>query len=246
MTINLPWKSWVIGAALLAAAAFLWNREKRLRGEAERDAEAARLELKNQVVEGAATKKELRGKVDELLANNDLLRQAYEEAVKAAPGAAPVSASKLDTGPLVVKVAPRPDPPLSAAPQAPECAPCALSPGDAISVTVDVLELLTRAGNTLAVGTASVYREDPLPRELLAAGKFQSALSRSMELATPAPPRWGAMLLGVCGLSGCGPGAAVLLPPVTLPLVGWRAEALVGAAAGPGGLVALGGLGGRF
>lgn len=255
MTIALPWKTWLVALALLAAAVFLWNRERRLRTDAERGEEAARLELRNQVVENAATKKELRGKVDELLANNDLLRQAYEEAARAAPDATAVSASRLDTGAIAVKDAPRSASvssgpveraaPAATSPAASEPA-CALAPGDAVSVTVDAIELKTSAGNTLAVGTASVYREQPPPRALLAAGKFQSALSRSVELETARPPRWGVLALGACGFSGCGLGAGVLLPPVTLPLVGWRAEALVGGLVVPGGPLVLGGLGGRF
>jgi len=248
VTIALPWKTWLVALGLLAAAVFLWNREHRLRTDAQRSEEAARLALQNQVVENEATKKQLRGQVDELLANNDLLRQAYEEAVRAAPDATPVSASKLETGTLAVKAAPRPvpapAPPVSGPPPAVD--PCALRPGDGVSVDIDVLELLTMKGNTILIGAARVYREIPPPRELLAAGKFQSALSRSLELEAPRPPRWGVLPLGACGFSGCGLGAGVLLPPATLPLVGWRAEPFLGGLVMPSGPIALAGLGIRF
>ena len=83
---------------------------------------------------------------------------------------------------------------------------------DKVSISVDVLELKTSKGNTLIVGTASAYREGP-PRSLLAAGKFQSSLSTTRELAEPAPKRWGAMALArleKCStISGCVASAAM-------------------------------------
>ena len=261
MTISLPWKTGAVAFALLAAAVFLWNREHGLRGDAQRDAEAARLALKNQIVEGEASKKELAASVSDLLAQNKALAAAFDDAMAAAPDAKPASASRLDTGPLEVKGRFRPpgapDPAaagaLSDAARAGHTGsgtapqdPCVLRPGDAVSVTVDSIELRTGKGNTMVVGAASVYREIPPPRELLAQGRFQSALSTSRELAVQIPPRWGALALGACGAQGCGPGVGVLLPPVTLPLVGWRAEGVLGLVAAPGALLAIGGIGVRW
>jgi len=64
-------------------------------------------------------------------------------------------------------------------------------------------------------------------------------------LAAPSEPRWGAELGGLCTGAGCGLGAGVLLPPVRLPLVGWRAEARLDAVAGPSAALA-GWVGVRF
>ena len=242
-------RPWLIVFALIAAGVYMWNREHRLRGSAELAAEAAQLALKGQIVEGQETKKQLDGSVADLVSQNEALAAALAEAKKAAPDAKAESASRLDTGPLVVHVAPRevasaaPGPPPPAEPAPPTT--CALTQQDKVSVTVNVLELQTGKGNTLIVGTADVYRVGP-PRTLLAGGRFQSSLSETHELAETSPPRWGVLALGACGSGGCGPGVGVLLPPVTVPLVHWRAEAFLGAVAAPGSVLALGGIGVRW
>jgi hypothetical protein len=237
-----PLTPWAVALVLLAGAAFFWNREKRLRGTAEAAAEAAQLALKQQIVEEQSSKAELRDTVKDLVGQNELLREAYEKAVAAAPDAKPESASRLETGPLPVRAQAAHPPPVPATSTPPACA---LTVDDKVSLSVDVLELKTSKGNTLIVGTASAYREGP-PRTLLAEGKFQSSLSTTHELSEPAPKRWGAMALAACGMSGCGPGVGVLLPPWTVPLVGWRVEAFAGAIAAPGASLAIAGIGARF
>ncbi len=267
MTFNwgLPWKTWLIALVFLGAGVYLWNREHRLRLSAGQQAEAAQLQFRGQIVAEQEGKKDLQANRDKLLAENVEIKQAYEAALRAAPGAQTVGAARLDTGPLAVhtpaSVGPAADsksaggagqsrvPPSSTASQVPSALPpggpvvstaCAVWADQHISVEVDALELKTKLGNALVLGTAAVYVDDPV-RALLARGSFRSTFSLAEELARPPPPRWGAGALGICGGGGCGPGVVVAPPPVTLPLVGWRVESLLGAAAPPGaGLSALG------
>lgn len=242
MTFTVPWKSWLVAAALLVAAVFLWNREHRARTDALRSAEAARLELQNQIVAHEQTRRELQGSISGLLENNASLEAALSEARTAAPDAKPVRAARLDTGPLAVAAKPE-------APRVPRAAPavakpCALAVEDAVSIEVDTVDLETKAGNTLVVGTASVFRVDPPPKELLASGRFQAPLSRSEALAPPSEPRWGVAALAFCGAPGCAFGGGPMFPPVRV--LGARVEAVSGLLVGAGGVWLGGSLGLRF
>jgi hypothetical protein len=267
---QIPWKSWLVIFLIMGAAVFLRNRDNRLLTNARADAEAARLSLHNQIVENAATRGQLQGSLDSMLKENTDLRAAYDSARQAAPDVRVISASRLDTGPLKVRGSPPPEQPRGAylprdepgspaverrkdvSPSPPGVSPipttagplCMLTTDDEVSIAVEQLELQTKAGNTLIVGTGLVYREPP--HQLLAGGRFRSQLSDSASLAPPRTPRWGALALGTCGVGGCGLGAGVLLPPWTLPLVGWRLESLVAASALPSGLQATVGAGVRW
>jgi hypothetical protein len=81
------------------AGLWTWNRHRLV--EALRAAEAATLKLKGQIVADVDTAKELQTTVAGLLEQNELLREAYEQAVKDAPGAKLESSAKLSTGPVV-------------------------------------------------------------------------------------------------------------------------------------------------
>jgi hypothetical protein len=269
---QIPWKSWLVIFLIMGAAVFLRNRDNRLLTNARADAEAARLSLHNQIVENVATRGQLQGSLDSMLKENTDLRAAYDSARQAAPDVRVVSASRLDTGPLRVQAPVLPEQPRGSANPAPREGPgspaverrkdvspsppgvspipttagplCMLTTDDEVSIAVEQLELQTKAGNILIVGTGLVYRE--LPHQLLAGGRFRSQLSDSASLALPSVPRWGALALGTCGVGGCGLGAGVLLPVWTLPLVGWKAETLVAASALPSGLQATVGAGVRW
>lgn len=244
------WQEWIkklavqvaVLGVLLGIGVHLWNRERRLRVDAERAGEAAQLALHDLSVEAQKSRGDLERDKKDLIDQNALLREAYEKAVSAAPDAKVVSASRLDTGSIIIQKNQQVYIPAGSPPSE---RPCAVRDGDAvhIHIKVDILELQTKLTNTIIVGTAGVYLVGP-PEALLAEGVFKSSLTRASELAVPAPPRWGAALLGACGVQGCGPGLAVLLPPATV--FGARLEGLLGVTALPGALHAMGGLGIRW
>lgn len=254
--IEVPWKTWGAGLLVLAICSWLWTRDHRRLGEALGAAEAARLQLAGQLVADQDTAKELKASVSDLTGQNELLREAYEQAVKAAPDARPVETAALVTAPVRVAQAPPakiedesahpPAPPPCDAPLVPDgmgswlCpgkvpkkpAQCVLSAGDLGSFKVDEIVLQTDRGNRLVAGTAEFWRETP-PRAKLAAGKFSSALSDADALTPPPEPRWGVEAAALCTRDGCGLGGGLLAPPFRVPLVGWRAEARLDAYAGP-------------
>jgi cell division protein FtsB len=230
---------------IFGTALWLLRRQQLAHDEVARREEAAALALKSQIVELESSRASLQRAVSDLLAENSELKDAYDQAARAAPGSRPASAGRLRTGPLAVR-SPRSgaEPAGSPAP-APAggsvCADCALRYDDQLDVQVDVIELETKLGNTIAVGTAQVSKVGP-PPQLLASGSFRSELSKSASLSrAPASSGWGAGPLGDCGGGGCSAGVLLAPPPFTLPLVGWRVESVVGGAAGGGGLRALGG-----
>jgi hypothetical protein len=236
-----PYLPWAL-LVLIALLTWQWTHARRALLDAQRSAEAAELALKNQIVEGQETRRQLQGTVGGLLSENAGLRAAYDRAKEAAPDAKPVSASRLDTGPLRVQNAPRgksdPTTEPQAVPPSGPAAPvvsnsCLLQPEDQLSVEALVLELQTGKENTLVVGAATVYRDTPAPRVAIATGEFRSSLSNSNELEAPPPPRWGVEVVGLCVSQGCGLGGGVLLPPFRVPLLGWRGEARADAYAGP-------------
>lgn len=268
----IPWKTLVAGLLTVLSLSFFLNRQHRALADARRDAEAAHLALAQQIVAEQESSGQLRAGLRELTDQNELLRDAYEQAVKSAPDAKPESTSSLVTKPVVVSAKPRepqiaeedpgvhppPPPPCDAplvadghggwtcpqsAPKKPAAA-CVLSAGDLGSFRVDQIVLKTEAGNRLVAGTAEFWRETPAPRSKLAAGAFSSALSDVGTLAAPPAPRWGAEVAGLCVSGhGCGLGGGVLLPP--LALAGLRWEARLDAYAGPA-LAAGGALGVRW
>lgn len=250
-------RSAIAPVLVIAFCAWYMSRQHRLIADAERGREAAEVALKGQIVSDQETAKGLRADADELLAKNSLLASALKEAKIAAPGAKVVVADRLRTAPAAVADEPReaegppPLPPCPGGKYAPDgmgsfyCldAPkkdqptkpkprCVLAAGDLGSFAVDEVVLTTEAGNRLVVGTAEFWRESPGTRSKLAAGKFSSVLSDTNTLAAPRPPRWGAEVTYRCGAEGCGPGAGVLFPPFTLPLLGWRVEGRAGASLG--------------
>jgi len=232
MTVTLPWKTWLVAGAIIALAVFMLNRTHKQLNSALRDAEAAQLALKDQTVAFQESKDKLQSDVKDLTDASELLKQAYEEALKAAPGAKPVGEARLDTGPLALRTPPRPAPqPVKSAggagetqaaataqPVLPPAGPssvCALDQSDKISIEVEVLDLGTKAGNFLVVGTASAYRLTPV-KSLLTEGKFQSSLSSAHSLETPPPLRWGARASLGWLPQGRVQGGGVALPPFNL------------------------------
>lgn len=245
----------VVGVVILVllGVGWVWTRQHRALTDARRAADGARLALQGQIVAHEATRTELQTEVQRLLAENSALRAAYDEAKRAAPTAQVTGVAKLDTGHLPVHA--RPSAPAAAGGEAPTPLPgspppavsspppppCALTVEEPVSIEVSGLELQTGQGSRLLVGVAAVFRAD---RSVVAAGPFQSPFSLTTELQAPPTPRWGVEILGACSAQGCGPGAAVLFPPVTV--LGLRSEAFLGAVASPGALLVLGGLGVRW
>ena len=95
-------------------------------------------------------------------------------------------------------------------------------------VRVDGIELQTKAGNRLIVGTGAAWKVSPGTPEKLFGGGFQAGLSGSSTVAEKAPPRWGAGLSAACAWgSACSVGPVLALPPVRL--LGLQGELTVGA-----------------
>jgi hypothetical protein len=240
-------KIWGPPSAMLVLAlglAFCWNISHRARVSAEHDAEQARLALRQVVVATDETDKELRAGVEKLLAENELLKKAYEDAKRAAPGAAPKATAHLNTKSFEIKGLPEDSPVRAPAEQpAAKQTACVLRAGDLGSVEATVITLETRQQNLIIAGTAEFYRDAPPPRVKLGEGAFTASLSDVAALAPKAGPRWGGALLGLCTRDGCGLGGSVLLPPWSL--WGLQVEAQAGALLGPVP-AALGSLGVRW
>lgn len=269
--MNLPksipaWAPAILVLALVGFLSWQWTHSRRNLRDALRDAEAARLALSQQIVTEQESKKNLKAERDDLLAQNSLLREAYQETMRAAPGAQVSGTAVLRTAP--VRVTPEPEAPGALPPCDRPYAPdglgnffcpditqaqevkarpqeCALVAGDTGSFRVDEILLKTDKGNNILTGTAEFWREHPGPRSKLAAGKFSSGLSGVSSLAAPPEPGWGAELAGLCSRAGCGLGAGVLLPPWRLPLLGWRVESRADLLLGPE-VAVQGALGARF
>jgi len=254
---EVPWKSWGLALVLLLGVLHFWNKDHNLKTDALRSSEAMRLTLANQIVADQDSKGELQASLKDELAKNDLLREAYEELLKAAPDAKVEGTAVLKTAPTqaLAKADPIPEPDSAHPPPLPPCdkpyvpdghggficpeapAPkksaCLFDTGSFGSFKVDEIVLGTDKGNKLISATAEFWRESPLPRTKLLAGKFVSGLSNVDTLAAPTPPRWGMEIGGLCTAAGCGLGAGVLLPPFKVPLLGLQGEARADLYAGP-------------
>lgn len=258
MTLR-PWMVLLFFALAVWLGVVVWNYQDRQLASARADAEAAQLALKGQIVDHEETAKALRATVADLAAHNTDLAAALAQAKAAAPDATLLSAERFSTGEVGVletgsvpgrrtepadrrspegavvgpRVAPAGPSTANLPADAASSKPCALSPGDRASIEVEEITLQTKAGNVLVVGTATAYRESPLPRQALFGGKFQSNASSTSDLAPPAPPRWGVGLGGVCFIGGCDAGPIAALPPARL--FGFQIEAGVGLLAGAHG-----------
>jgi len=101
-----------------------------------------------------------------------------------------------------------------------------LAPGDPARIDVDVVDLETRAGNTLVVGTASVYREGATPALVLQGGFQASAGSTAVRAEQARPASWGFGGVAMCGTAGaCLGGPLLAFPPLTLLGVQLEAQA---------------------
>lgn len=257
---EVPWKSWGFALIILLGVLYFWNKDHKLKLDALRSAEAVRLVMAQQLVAEQESKAAVQASKEDLLSQNDLLREGYEALLKAAPDAKVESTAKLVTAPVqaLAKAEPIPEPDSAHPPPLPPCdkpyvpdgkggftcpsapppvktpaAQCLFDTGSFGSFRVDELVLGTDAGNKLVTGTAEFWRESPVPRSKLAAGKFSSSLSDIDTLAAPSPPRWGMEIGGLCTRDGCGLGAGVLLPPFKVPLLGLQGEARGDLYAGP-------------
>lgn len=245
---------------VLGFAAWLWTHQHKTLTNALREAEAARLMLKNQIVESQETQAGLRSQAMGLLDDNKVLRAKYESALAAAPGSRVEHVESFTTEPVTLQEQEEEDPPEEESPtpvRAEDHTPlshdrelealpvhghCYLAPGDVASVEVSEVTLKTQEGNLLVAGSAAVWREGEIRKKIFESG-FSSKLSKAETQEAPQDPRWGAEVLGACAATGCGLGAGVLLPPMRL--LGLRLEARAGVLLGPA-LQATAGVGLRF
>jgi hypothetical protein len=235
-----PLKSWILPTALSVVVAVLvtiWVIERRGRSAERREAEARELKLKGQIVAEQTSKANIVGDLVKALDQNALLAELVAKAQAASPGAKPVAVTHGSTGTIIAggSAAPpgAPVPPISypcpgGQGQTAQPPPsCLLAQGDPARIDVDVVDLETRAGNTLVVGTAQVWREGDPPALVLQGGFQAQAGSTAVRAEPPRPATWGFGGVAQCGSSGaCLGGPLVAFPPLTL--LGVRVEAQAG------------------
>jgi hypothetical protein len=222
---------WVIIVMMDLAVAWLVYRAWPVESEADRAVEAKQLEIDDQIVELQKTRDALNHDLDIALNENAKLSDALDEARKAAPGATVVRVVRASTGPIVVCGEPRSPPEtkpsgniddrsgLSERCVCPPGPPCLLAKGDTAEVRVSEVDLLTKAGNQVVVGTADCRRVSPPPETSLARGPFEARLTTVSELELPKPETAPGLGLGVAAFasgSGTALGVAFGAPPLRL------------------------------
>ena len=200
----LPFVPWVLVLVLALTVAWLWRERSDAKLMAARQTEASTLASSGQIVAGPVDVDVLRSEVDKLTGENDTLKTALAEAHRRAPGSTVTQVVCASTGAVTAET------PAAAG-------TCILWDGNRAEIRVDEVELQTRAGNQLLVGTARALRLDPEPETELVAGKFEQDVTRfATALAPVSTPRWGVGAAGFVGSSGWAPGLALSLPPLTI------------------------------
>ena len=211
---------WVLAALLGVCCAWLIQRASRVQDDAARAVEATRLAADGQIVEAQRTAKQIEAEKDAMAVGNEALRLALAAAHKAAPGAKVVRTMRASTGPMVAGGAPRECPvsnreqttqsTQSPTQSASTCPVCLVAPGDSLEVRVAEVDLHTKAGNRVVVGSGECLRVLPLPETSLARGPFEASLTTVHEFAPPVDDRWPWYVHGAIGL-GVGLVAGVMV-----------------------------------
>lgn len=187
--------------------------------EAKRLAEKDSLEAKGLIVSAQESQKALDSRVKALTGQNAALAAELDKARKAAKGARVVGVVAASTGPGKARGAAPEAPARPEGDEAPSAAPCLVSEGDDVEIRADEVLLQTKAGNRLLVGTASLWRLNPLPIGPVFSGAFQAPVTEAAEVKPVVrEATWGAGVYGFCAAEGCGAGPRVALPPVHV----WR------------------------
>lgn len=183
---------WTMAALLGVCCALLITRASKIQDAAARAVEATRLAAEGQIVEAERTAKQLEAKKSAMAIGNEALRLALVAAHKAAPGSKVVRVVRASTGPIVAGGEPRqcPLPPPSQECACPPAPVCLVAPGDSLEIRVAEVDLQTKLGNRVVVGTGECLRVLPLPETSLARGPFEQSLTTVHELAPPADDRW--------------------------------------------------------
>lgn len=111
--------------------------------------------------------------------SNQLLFGALQSEGAPAASTAPAGGS----GPLVTEGLPRPEERGLPEEGQPPPGLCVLAQGDRAEITVDVVTLESKAGNTVVAGAAAVNRLSPEPKTTLLHGPFRSELSSAAQVA---------------------------------------------------------------
>ena len=204
---------WAIIVAMAAIGVWLVQRAWWQESEAEREAEMRELEAQEQIVEIRKERDQLKADLDVMLDMNNAMQGALDEARKVAPGAKVVRVVRASTGQVtsdgVPRIEGRPENYQSMTGSQP--IDCLLARGDTAEIRVDQVELETKAGNRVLVGTAEAWRLTPEPETKLIAGPFEADFTHVSGLA-PSPPEehWPWYVHEAIGLAA-GFGAAVAL-----------------------------------
>ena len=184
MTRFLPWS---LALAFSLCSVWLVHRAWNIEADAARDAEASRLASEGQIVELRKTAADLQRDLDVEIESNTALQAALDEARKAAPGSKVVRMVRASTGPMPAGGQPRecPVPPIGTA-----CPVCLVAPGDQLEVRVAEVDLQTKLGNRVVVGSGACVRLLPPPETTIAEGEFEASLTRVEELAPTPDKGW--------------------------------------------------------
>lgn len=220
---------WLVGGLLLlvVCAFAAWNHSRLVdqRDAALREQGAAELREKGLIVKHDASESGLKAELEALRKGNSELDAALREALAKAPQTKVVTVERLVTKEVPTLLVPRPVVPGST-PQ------YVLAAGDRTRIEVARVELQTKDGNLIVVGTASAWRVTPTEAKLMEA-PFSASVSRTSGLTSAAavpPAGFGVGLYGAFGPHGYLVGPAVALPP----LLG-RVESQLGLGLGPTG-----------
>jgi len=200
---------WVIILLLLMTAAWLWRERENAKAEAARAQEAVTLAAKGQIVERPVEQDMLENEIASLEVENLDLRVAIQKAKQAAPDAKVTQVEHAQIAPTIVTAAPEVATPSTR---------CVVSDGDKLELKIDQVELQTKAGNIVLVGSASAWRTDPPPAEQLVTGKFEQSTTTISGIDTIPKklPGWGYGVAGFVGNKGWAPGLTVSAPPLTI------------------------------
>jgi hypothetical protein len=230
---------WALAIAFALCAAWLVHRAWTVEADAARAVEASKLAADGKIVELRKTADDLKRDLDVELESNSALQDALDEARKAAPGAKITRTVRASTGPMVAGGSPREcqapilhRPSTDLAPTM-RCPVCLVAPGDPIEVHISEVDLQTKAGNRIVVGTGECLRVLPAPETSLARGPFEASLTQVDELE-PIPrdvtPTLGLGVAAFASGKGTALGVAIAPPPIRL----WSLELDLTIAAGTG------------
>jgi hypothetical protein len=204
---------WALAALLALCCALLIHRALRVESDAARVAEASQLVAQGQIVAAQRDRYGIKADLDAAIDENAQLKEALDEARKAAPGAKVERVLRASTGPVPMSEAAVRSlcsglitPPAQVSVDEPAL-PIAPLEGE---IHVASVELRSDKGNLLAAGGAEAWQVSPGPRQILFSGRFVAPASYLSEVAPTPDDRWPWYVHEAIGL-GAGLAAGIYL-----------------------------------